>query len=132
LNVDIQIVGAITENMPVDPSERARWMNHLWLQDPVYDPSAFPPVARPAFSPNIRYRYDGDLRRMVRVRNLRTGEEKVAWASPLPARQASQVPDVQTVINGWLADPTAPSYSVTLPLIPKLPASATFYEGNPL
>lgn len=131
LNVDIQVVGAITENMPVDPTERGRWMNHLWLQDPVYDPSAFPPTARPAFSPNLRYRFDGDLRRLVRVRNLRTGQEKVAWASTPGPRQGG-IPTVQSVIGNWLADPTAPSYSVTLPLVPKLPASATFYEGNPL
>jgi hypothetical protein len=141
LNVDIEVIGAITENMPADPTERARWMSHLWLEDPNYDPSGWklsdptkPPQAYsalPTFRPNLRYRYDGDLRRLVRVRNLRTGQERVAWAAPSTARQGG-IPTAQSVIASWLADPNAPSYSVTLPVAPKLPASAAFYEGNPL
>lgn len=142
LNVDIEVVGAITENMPADPTEQARWMSHLWLADPAYDPSGwklsdpnFPPQALgslPAFRPNLRYRYDSDLQRLVRVRNIRTGEEVVAWASPNTTRKPANIDPVQTVIANWLSNGTAPSYAVTLPLVPRLPASATFYEGNPL
>ena len=141
LNVDIEVIGAITENMPADPTERARWTSHVWLGDPTYNPSGWdlsdpnlPPQAfstLPAFRPNLRYRYDSDLQRMVRVRNLRTGQEVVAWASPLLARKPASMPTVAAQVNTWLASAT-PSYSVTLPLAPKLPASAAFYEGNPL
>lgn len=147
LNVDIEVVGAITENMPADPTEQARWMSHLWLKDPAYDPSGwklsdpnYPPQAYsslPAFRPNLRYRYDSDLQRLVRVRNVRTGQEVVAWASSLLARKPTGMFTVAQAIDRCV-NPSAyglttpPSYAVTLPLAPKLPASAAFYEGNPL
>ncbi|MGV3723188.1 MAG: hypothetical protein ACO1SX_19985 [Actinomycetota bacterium] len=130
LNVDIQVVGAITENMPAEPAERALWTSHLWLSDPNYDPSAFPAASPPPFRPNLRYQYDGDLRRMVRVRNTRTGQEVVAWAAPVTGRKPAAMATVQAVVNQWLA--TEDAYAVTLPLTPRLPAGAVFYEGNPL
>jgi len=139
LNVDIQVVGAITENMPADPSERALWTSHLWLADPAYDPSVFPPPAAgtlPPFRPNLRYRYDGDLRRMVRVRNTRTGQEVVAWAAPgstrVPPGPVGGGTRMYTVGEAVLAVLGTDGYAVTLPLAPRLPASSVFYEGNPL
>jgi hypothetical protein len=128
LNVEIEILGSITENMPAEPNERAKWVGQTWMQSGTYDPTAFPYTAPPPFRPNIRYRYDGDLRRLVRVRNVRTGREVVGWAGPPSARATGFLP-VQTLINQVLA---SNAYAVTLPLAPRLPASEVFYEGNPL
>jgi hypothetical protein len=127
--VEIDVIGSITENMPAEPSERAMWTGRLWLADPAYDPTLFPPAAAPVFRPNLRYRYDADLRRMVRVRNTRTGQEVVAWAAPAAPRQPTNMPTLQSIVSTWLA---ADAYAVTLPLAPKLPAGKLFYEGNPL
>lgn len=132
LNMDIQVIGAITENMPAEPAERALWTQHLWLADPNYDPSEFPQVTPPpVFRPNISYRYDGDLRRMVRVRNTRTGQEALAWAAPSTTRTPPPgvFGSVEQAIDAVL---TTGGYAVTLPVAPRLPAGEVFYEGNPL
>jgi hypothetical protein len=129
LNVEIEIVGSITENMPADPNERAIWTGHTWMQSGTYDPTAFPLTTPPPFRPNIRYRYDGDLRRLVRVRDVRSGQEIVAWAAPTSGRKPASIPTLQAAIGQVL---TNNSYAVTLPLAPRLPASEVFYEGNPL
>jgi hypothetical protein len=127
LNMDIRLIGAISENFPAEPAEAAEWTKKMWVYDPAFDHSAFPPAQPPAFSPNLFYRYDPNLRRMVRVRILKTGQEVVAWT--LPTGAPAGVPTLNTVIANALA---VDSYVETLPVLPQLPASAVIYEGNPI
>ncbi len=131
LNVDVTIVGSITENVPAPSEEQALWTERLWSLTSGWDPSQFPIPARPAYSPRISYRYDADYRRLVRVRYTRTGQELVAWALPglptLPAPPAG-IPLLDVAIANGLAQD---SYVEVLPLIPRIPASSLLYEGNP-
>jgi hypothetical protein len=151
LNLDIQVVGSITENMPAEPSETAEWTRHLWVMnldgnpDPAANsdndpapPGVFPPpdpddpttwVAkkRSRFSPRLSYRYDYNLQRMVRVRIISTGQEVVAWTAP------SGAPGSMQTLASVIGDATAiNSYVQLLPVLPKMPAGSVTYEGNPL
>ncbi len=132
LNLDIEVIGSISENMPAAPEEQALWTQRLWTDLSGWDPTAFPIPARPAFSPRITYRYDGDLRRLVRVRYSRTGQELVAWALParptLPTPPAG-VPYLDAAIAAGIGQN---SYVEVLPLIPRMPSSSVVYEGTPL
>lgn len=134
LNVEIEIVGAITENMPAETADKAAWTRALW-QDP--DRYQVPPVnsapARTGYQPNIIYRFDHDLRRMVRARVVRTGEEFIAYVAPLPAGGSLPpgVVDLQALRSTMAAGPVN-SYVETLPLLPRLPSSDVIYEGRPL
>jgi len=148
LNIDVEIVGAVSENMPAEPQEKARWTSQTWAHFgpplwPVtasYQPDVFPGFypdgsvtrPRPTFAPNIRYRFDPMLRRLVRVRNIRTGAEILAWAAP--GTPPGTLQTVQQVISGITAPlPTgSDSYAETLPILPRLPAGAVIYEGNTL
>jgi hypothetical protein len=144
LNVEIQVVGSISENVPAEPSERAAWTKQMWTSPGTYDPTEFPAQVVPAYRPNLRYRYDGDLRRMVRVRFTRPytvtvtdsvtnksvdilRDEEVAWVAPGPPRAG--VRTLATIMGEAAANN---SFVQTLPLVPHLPASTVLYEGNPL
>jgi hypothetical protein len=133
LNIDVEILGAVTENMPAEPAEQAAWISRNWLFDSAYDPSAFPLQNRPVFRPNIRYRFDGDLRRMIRARNTRTGYEEAVWVLRTPA------PGNVRTLSQFYGHPAPVSqmnppreYVETLPILPRLPSSPMVYEGNPL
>jgi hypothetical protein len=150
LNVDIQVVGAITENMPAAPHEVAEWTRRTWTADldgdptngnadnlPTVwptpnpdDPSTWVARGRSLFSPRLAFRYDYNLQRMVRVRVLATGRELVAWSAPDSALRPPGVPLLNTVILDALT--TQNSYVELLPLLPRLPAGTLVYEGNPL
>ena len=136
LNVEIDVIGAVTENMPAEPNEKSLWTNRTWVFDSGYDPGAFPLLAEPAFRPNMRFHYDPLFRRLVRVRFQRPyaahpagpyTTEEMAWAGP----GASQIPVrlLAVVAAEALANNT---YFDTLPVLPKLPATPLVYEGNPL
>lgn len=140
LNIEIDVVGSISENIPATPSEQAAWTGRLWL-DNGYDPSVIGANPAPLYRPSIRYLYDGSLRRMVRARKVRTGEEIITWVAPI-APGMTGVTSLATAIQEAI-DPSTigatpawrtnePSYVETLPLFPRLPASAVIYEGNPL
>ncbi len=128
LNIEIEVLGAISENIPASPAEQAAWTGRLWMET-GYDPSLVGANPVPAFRPSIRYVYDANLRRMVRVRKVRTGEEVMAWVAPGGPRPTGVVP-LGTLLNNALT--TEDTYLETLPLFPRLPASALVYEGNPL
>lgn len=128
LNVEIQVVGAINENFPAEPGETAAWVTRTWVNNPTYNQTTWPiPATPPAFRPDLRYRFDHDYRRMVRVRIQRTGQEVVAWTAPTPP--PGGMPTLQAVLNQALTVDN--SYVETLPVLPNLPAGAVVYEGNP-
>jgi len=129
LNMEIELVGAVNENFPADPNDVAAWVSRLWVFDPSYSQTTFPPPAPlPVFRPDIHYRYDAHLRRMVRCRIVRTGQEVVAWAAPGPPPTA--MPTLQNVL--LQATTVDDSYVVTMPVLPHMPASAVVYEGSPV
>lgn len=134
LNIEIEVVGAITENMPAAPSEKAAWIRALW-QDPnrYAVPAVGSAPARLNYRPNILYRFDHDLRRYVRARVIRTGEEFIARIAPLPAGGAllPGTVDLQA-LRATMSSGPVNSYIETLPLLPRLPASSVVYEGRPL
>ena len=133
LNIDVDIHGSITENMPAEPGEVALWTSRMWTQDTgAYDPTALPlnqpQITSTVFRPYIHYRYDEDLRRMVRARTIKTNAVEVAWTAPGAAPTgmnslAAVAGNARTNNN---------SYVETLPVLPGLPSSALIYEGNPL
>lgn len=135
LNISINIHGAVTENFPAEPSETAEWSKKLWVFDPGYDHSDFPEPPAPVFSPNLRYRYDANLRRMIRVRFTRPyqahptpfAKEEVVWVAPGPPPPGQR--DFNTVLAEAIGNN---SYVETLPVLPGLPGGALIYEGNPL
>jgi len=153
LNVDIQIKGSITENIPAHPSEVAAWTSRLWTEVPdssggeANDPAAWPPQdpddpsrwaanKRSRFSPRISYRYDTNLRRVVRVRYLRPWPpayktEDIALASPSSggSNAPGGLPNVDALIGVAVSNN---SYVEVLPVLPRLPVSGVIYEGNPL
>ena len=161
LNIDIQVIGSIVENFPAEPSEAALWTSRLWVTDLDFnrangnsdnDPSIWPPTSpdnaanwitsgRSLFSPRISYRYEGNMRRMVRVRFLRPYRrdvandivsEEICWSAPLPAGATappSNLRDVDAVVAEAM---TNNSYVEILPLLPRLPVGQLLYEGNPL
>ncbi|HEU4751506.1 MAG TPA: hypothetical protein VFU47_00260, partial [Armatimonadota bacterium] len=140
LNIEVQIQGAVNENMPAESSEAQSWVNHTWVVNPNYDAGAdFQETNQPPFRPNIKYSYDADLRRMIRVRFTRPYSvggvlrtEEVVWVAPIgpglpvvpPGMRTLQAARAEALANG--------SYLQTLPLMPSLPTSALLYEGNPL
>lgn len=133
LNVEVQVVGAINENFPAEPAETAAWTTRTWVNNPSYNQTVWPiPATPPAFRPDMRYRFDHDYRRMVRVRVQRTGRELVAWTAP--TAPPGGIPTLAAVLAQAMA-PVASggddSYVETLPILPSLPASAVVYEGNP-
>jgi hypothetical protein len=129
LNMEIEIVGAVSENFPAEPNDTAAWVSRTWVFDPAYNQTTFPPPAPlPVFRPDIRYSYDPHLRRMVRVKVLRTGQEVVAWAAPGPPPTA--MPTLAAVMAQALTVDN--SYVVTMPVLPNLPSSAVVYEGSPV
>lgn len=138
LNLEVQVVGAVNENFPADPGDTTAWTSKMWTFaapstvganfDTSYDQTTFPlPATRPAFRPDIHYNYDPNLRRMIRVRKLRTGQEEVAWTAPTPP--PAGIRPLAVVLNEALNVDN--SYVETLPVLPHLPASAVVYEGNP-
>jgi hypothetical protein len=132
LNYDIELIGAVTENMPADPSEQALWASHLWIDVPDNDPTAFP-LVRGQYSPRLEFRYDADLRRMVRARLTRTGQEFVAWVAPGKApwdTVAGLADGIGTLAEVQQAAAAANSYVETLPILPRLPSGTLIYEGN--
>jgi hypothetical protein len=155
LNIDIQVVGSITENMPAEPSEVAEWTRRLWTGDldvnsdsrrddnadndparwPVGnpdDPATWLANGRSLFSPRLSYRYDYNLQRMARVRVVTTGREEVVWTAPVGRN--SQPPDGMRTLDAVITEArnTQNSFVETLPVLPRLPAGALVYEGNPL
>jgi hypothetical protein len=137
LNYDIEVHGAINENKPAEPNEQAEWTRRLWRSplptDPAnYDLGAFPRPAALEYQPHIRYRYNQNLKRLVRARITRQGEAGtvIAWVDGNnPALKPANVPFLSQVVAAGLA---ANSYVETLPLLPKLPSSSLVYEGNAL
>jgi len=141
LNIEIDLKGAISENMPAAPHEKARWMNQLYVDDRgPYDPAAFPLPSTgqtPLFRPNIRYRFDHDIRRMVRARLVQsadptvapTGYEEIVWTAPTTAP-----PPGMRTLDQFISNTAVPagSFVETMPVLPRLPAGRVIYEGNPL
>jgi len=133
LNVDVQLLGSVTENMPADQSDQAAWVKQMWTSPSGFDYTQFPPAGpTPPYAPNLRYQYDSDLRRMVRVRILHPyvdaggvlHDEEVAWVAPGASRGPRPL---GKIVAEALANN---SFVQTLPLLPKLPASAVLYEGS--
>ncbi|MFN3648086.1 MAG: hypothetical protein ACK47B_00790 [Armatimonadota bacterium] len=135
LNIEVQINGSMTENMPAAPSEQAAWVNRTWIHDPGYDPGVFPLQGRPPFSPRLRYRYDSDLKRMVRARIPRLGQEFIVWTAPTapPVNGMMTVDQVIAFARGNDPNTNQPinSYVEFLPVLPRMPAGTLVYEGNP-
>ncbi len=133
LNVDIVVKGAITENMPAEPSERTKWTAHNWMKVPEINAgparAAFD-TESPGYRPRIRYFYEHDLRRYVRYRILATGQEGVAYSGPTgpPITYTSPVPNIDAVIA--LAQANQNSYVATMPILPRLPSGPVIYEGS--
>jgi hypothetical protein len=141
--------------MPTDQSDQAAWVKQLWnspglLVDSnngasnqwgTYDYTTAPgqngPVTPPPFSPNLRYTYDSYYRRMVRVKLVPpyttpgpsgsqiVHDEEVAWVAPTGA--SGGIRSLGAIQTEAAANN---SYVQTLPLLPKLPASAVLYEGS--
>ena len=59
----------------------------MWVYDQGYDPTDGPTADVPitGFRPKLNYRYDADLRRVVRARIVATGQEVIAWVAPTGA-----------------------------------------------
>ncbi len=158
LNVDVELVGAVAQNTTASPSEVAEWTRRTWTWDfdgdldPANgvadnDPTLpFPPPdpfnlatwagRRSRFSPRITYRYDYNLKRLVRARIQATGQEEVVWVgNGLPPAGLRPLGTVIADAAGNIgAGDQIPSnsYVDVLPLLPRLPASSVVYEGASL
>ncbi len=159
LNVDIQVIGAVNENFPAEPSDVARWSSRLWVGNldrnrgdgtPDNDPTVWPPPnpddpstflarGRALFSPRLTYRYDGLLRRLVRVRFLRPyaanqmRTEEIAWVAPPPAGGNYPTNVTARRLTAIVSEALANnSYVELLPMCPHLPTGPLLYQGNPL
>jgi hypothetical protein len=126
LNMRVLVEGAVTENMPVEGSTRARWVQRLWLDRSAYSQASY--QVPNWYQPDIRYDYDESIRLWVRTRNVVTGDEGIAYAGP-PQTTPSGVPHLTQVRGAALSNG---QNIVTLPMFPRLPTGALFYAGNPL
>jgi hypothetical protein len=139
LNLDIEIHGAITENMPAEPADRAAWTQRLWMRVPEANSGqARTDFDRetPGFHPRIRYFYEHNLRRFVRYRIVNPvlqpangiPLEGIAWsATPVPPPGVN-VPSLDQVVAQARTDWNG--YVVSLPILPMLPAGPVIYEGS--
>jgi hypothetical protein len=126
LNMQVRIVGAITENMPATGVDRARWIQRLWLDKSVYAQADYQVPSW--FQPGMRYEYDDSIRRWVRWRNLVTGVEGFAYTGP-----PQELPGGFQHIDQVRAAAMSNGQNVAaLPIFPRLPAGALIYSGNPL
>lgn len=142
LNVDVEIHGALTENMPADPSDQAAWTSRMWMRVPEVgtqartdfdqqNGTANQPLTR--FHPRMRFFYEPDLRRYCRYRILATGEEGIAYTGPVgqPPQIIYQKPaQVETIDAVLTRAQGVNSYAVTLPVLPRLPSGPVIYEGS--
>jgi len=136
LNMDIAVYGAITENTTAESADQVTWTKRVWTKVPeVGSPDRQTwDNQTPGFHPRIRYLYEPDLRRIVRYRILATGQEGVAYSAPAKRTYPQIITDppagVPTVDELITAAKGNNSYVVTLPLLPKLPASPVLFEGG--
>jgi hypothetical protein len=143
LNVDIEIHGAITENMPADPADRNAWTARLWTKVPEVNAGAERQtydLETPGFSPRIRYFYEHDLRRLVRYRVVSAGKMPPASPAPIPpegiaytAPLLGNPPPLGSLPLDVIVARARSEYNgyvVTMPVLPLLPSGPVIYEGS--